>query len=83
MMSSFMRAGLVCGEGVSSYLSVYIIDDGKGFDPCFIIDRSVGLGVVMIDERAESVGGYARIRSAIGAGTQVLIAVPLMIQERI
>ena len=65
------------------FLSVSIIDDGKGFDPDLNTNRSVGFGVAMIDERAVSVGGYAQIRSAIGAGTQVLIAVPLINQERL
>jgi signal transduction histidine kinase len=65
------------------FLSVCIVDDGKGFDPGLIIDRSVGLGLAMITERVESVGGYARIQSALAEGTQVRIMVPLTTQENL
>ncbi|HID29609.1 MAG TPA: hypothetical protein EYP19_06335, partial [Desulfobacterales bacterium] len=40
--------------------------------------RPSGLGLSMISERAESVGGHAEIHSTPGEGTTVTITVPLL-----
>ncbi len=58
-------------------LCLAIIDDGVGFDTHAAFERPAGLGLCMIRERAESVLGHTRIRSAPGKGTQVRISVPL------
>lgn len=49
-------------------------DDGRGFDPTGAHGR--GLGLLGMSERAALVGGRVDIRSAVGAGTAVELAVP-------
>lgn len=58
-------------------LKLQIADDGVGFDPVRMFNSPVGLGLAMIGERAESIGGRAEIRSILGMGTRVTITVPL------
>jgi PAS domain S-box-containing protein len=58
-------------------LNLDVVDDGVGFDTDGAFQRPAGLGLCMIRERAESVFGHARIRSASGKGTRVRISVPL------
>jgi len=61
----------------SEALTLRIADDGAGFDPIRVHDAPKGLGLSMISERAESIGGTAQIRTAPGKGTTVTISVPL------
>lgn len=56
------------GEG----LCLQIHDDGEGFDP----DGPRGLGLIVMRERAQSVGGQLRIESAPGEGTRVSVHLP-------
>lgn len=56
------------GEG----LCLQIHDDGEGFDP----DGPRGLGLIVMRERAQSVGGQLRIESAQGEGTRVSVHLP-------
>ena len=56
------------GEG----LCLQIQDDGEGFDP----DGPRGLGLIVMRERAQSVGGQLRIESAHGEGTRVSVHLP-------
>jgi len=51
-------------------------DDGRGFDPDARGLRSRRLGITSMHERAASVGGVLRIRSAPGRGTTVELEVP-------
>jgi signal transduction histidine kinase len=53
-------------------LHLMIRDDGEGFDP----DGPRGLGLIVMRERAQSVGGHVRIESAHGAGTLVDVHLP-------
>jgi len=54
---------------------VYVLDDGEGFDPGTV---EMGHGIEQsIRARLESVGGAARIKSAPGEGTEVLMAVAI------
>ena len=62
---------------MSETLSLKIDDDGVGFDTEEAFCKPSGLGLSMIAERAESVGGHAKIRSIPGEGTRVTITVPL------
>jgi nitrate/nitrite-specific signal transduction histidine kinase len=61
------------GEGVR----VCIEDDGKGFDPAILDVASPGhLGLASMRERAELAGGWLRIETVAGQGTQVEFWVP-------
>jgi nitrate/nitrite-specific signal transduction histidine kinase len=65
-------------EASHGELRIEIEDDGKGFDPAGPgpSDRP-HYGVMGIRERAELLGGTARIESAPGKGTRVEVRVPL------
>jgi signal transduction histidine kinase len=64
-------------QPVGDCVQVAVQDDGVGFDPALPATTGVqqyGLGFMR--ERAAEVGGGVEIRSAPGAGTEVLIRVP-------
>jgi signal transduction histidine kinase len=61
----------------SDLLTVRIADNGVGFNPRQKSIAPSGLGLSMMFERAESVGGYAEIHSEPDEGTTVSITVPL------
>jgi signal transduction histidine kinase len=68
-------ASLVLGaEG--NQLSLFIIDNGKGFD-VRKAKISPGLGLVSIEERARHIGGSVTIDSMPDAGTRLSVQVPL------
>jgi signal transduction histidine kinase len=52
-------------------------DDGLGFDPLASDVQSKRLGLTSMRERADALGGAARIDSTPGAGTTVRVEVPL------
>ena len=54
-----------------------IIDDGIGFDVNRKIKKGGGLGLTLMRERAKLIGGKLTIRSTPGAGTEILLTVPL------
>jgi PAS domain S-box-containing protein len=56
-------------------LHLQVRDDGEGFDP----DGPRGLGLIVMRERAQSVGGTLKIESAHGAGTLVDLYLPYRI----
>jgi signal transduction histidine kinase len=58
---------------------IEIEDDGEGFDPASIrpSPEGRGLGLVGLRERIELIGGVADIESAPGAGTRVVLRVPM------
>jgi PAS domain S-box-containing protein len=56
---------------------VRVVDDGVGYDPAEVETRPGHLGLVLIKERAELVGGWCRIESCPGTGTTVEFWVPL------
>lgn len=60
----------------SGSLALRVEDDGVGFDSEEVFSLPTGLGLAMISERAESVGGYAEIHSMPGQGTSITIMVP-------
>jgi signal transduction histidine kinase len=51
-------------------------DDGVGFDPKKKANRSKGLGLIGMSERAALVGGTVEIESAKGSGTTIYASVP-------
>ncbi|MBB5633786.1 hypothetical protein BKA04_002009 [Cryobacterium mesophilum] len=57
-------------------LSTMIVDHGRGFDPTDIPDNRLGIRRALV-KRIEGCGGRVRIWSAIGAGTSVVISVPI------
>ena len=60
-------------------LDVTVVDDGIGFD---VERRKTGLGLRGIEERARELGGHVEIRSVRGAGTSLLIRLPLERESR-
>jgi two-component system sensor histidine kinase DegS len=58
-----------------SWIRVSVTDTGKGFDPAKL-DKSEGLGLKLIKERAELLGGNMDIESAVGQGTKITFKVP-------
>ncbi|MCA1647060.1 MAG: sensor histidine kinase [Chloroflexi bacterium] len=71
------------GEGLlvhwcttSDDVSLEVFDRGSGFDTN-AIERSGGLGIIGMRERAELLGGSFELRSEIGVGTTVRVRLPL------
>ncbi|MEN6389532.1 MAG: sensor histidine kinase [Syntrophomonas sp.] len=58
-------------------LTLFIKDDGIGFDPDKISNKQESYGIVGMKERVELFGGQLDILSEPGGGTQVVIKVPL------
>jgi two-component system sensor histidine kinase DegS len=56
-------------------IRVSVDDNGKGFDPDSV-QQSSSLGLKLIRERAEMLGGSFEIDSAVGKGARILFAVP-------
>ncbi|KAF1698797.1 PAS domain S-box protein [Pseudoxanthomonas suwonensis] len=59
-------------SGDEDALRLHIRDDGRGFDPA----QAGGLGLVIMRERAQSVGGGLSIHSTRGAGTRIELLLP-------
>lgn len=61
------------------HAQVTLHDDGRGFDPQEILpsDGAGRLGLRVMRERAEEVGGSLELHSQPGQGTQVVVTVPL------
>lgn len=57
-------------------LRVSVEDDGAGFNPAAVDDRR-HYGLMIMRERAESVGGELHIDSAVGQGATITLNVPL------
>jgi len=64
-----------------SMVKVTVSDNGKGFDPS-TIEESSGLGLKVIRERSEILGGYMEIDSAVGQGCRVTFQVPSLDFEK-
>lgn len=59
------------GDG---WLEVRVADDGDGFDSVSVVE---GMGLSSMRERIRTLGGELTLQSARGAGTTVLVRVPL------
>ena len=59
------------------YLRVSVRDDGRGMDPKVLQSGREGhWGLVGMRERSESIGATVKLRSRLGAGTEVELTVP-------
>lgn len=56
-------------------IRVSVDDNGRGFDPDSI-QQGTSLGLKLIRERTEMLGGSFEVDSAVGKGTRILFAVP-------
>lgn len=56
-------------------IRVSVDDNGRGFDPD-AVQQGTSLGLKLIRERAEMLGGNFEVDSAIGRGTRITFAVP-------
>ena len=70
--ANLVKVNLDLGE---DRIRVSVDDNGKGFDPDSV-QQSNSLGLKLIRERAEMLGGTFEIDSALGRGTRILFAVP-------
>jgi len=61
-------------------IKVSVSDNGKGFDPD-IMDKTGHLGLNLIRERVELLGGHMEIDSGTGRGTRVTFQVPVLEAE--
>ena len=77
------RASVVIAQH-DSYLTAIVEDDGVGFEPG---DRAAAidgrLGLIGMRERAALLGGTCTIESRAGAGTNVVVKIPLGIEQRL
>ncbi|UCH59669.1 MAG: hypothetical protein JSV61_15840 [Anaerolineales bacterium] len=58
-----------------SNIKVVVDDDGKGFDTVGLPDRDK-MGIRLVKERVEMLGGHLQVDSTEGKGTRVIIHVP-------
>ena len=68
----------ICIERNNAHIRISVQDDGQGFDPASVMGRDrqyVGLQVMR--ERAESIGGTLTLESQPGKGTTVVLEVPI------
>lgn len=63
-------------------VKVMVNDNGKGFDPSSIEDSN-GVGLKLIRERVDMLGGYMEIDSAPGQGCKVSFQVPSLDMENV
>jgi two-component system sensor histidine kinase DegS len=70
--ASLVKVVLDLGE---DRIRVSVDDNGKGFDP-ESLQQSNSLGLKLIQERTEMLGGTFEVDSAVGKGTRILFAVP-------
>jgi len=59
-----------------SFIKLTVEDNGKGFDPDVINERS-SLGLKLIKERVELLGGSLDIDSSLGKGSRIFLTVPV------
>lgn len=70
--ASLVKVMLDLGE---ERVRVSVDDNGKGFDPDSVLQSS-SLGLKLIRERAEMLGGNFEVDSTLGTGARILFAVP-------
>jgi len=80
--ASVIKAQLDLGDGTSN-LKISVEDDGKGFDEDSIGEME-GMGLKIIRDRVDMLGGVMEIDSVIGQGTRITFhmpAVPVLVDE--
>jgi two-component system sensor histidine kinase DegS len=71
------RADVIIDFSAAS-LNLTVADDGQGFDLVAVKRNNHGnIGLLSMNERAESLGGHLTIRTKLQQGTQVELAVPI------
>jgi signal transduction histidine kinase len=60
-----------------TWLMIEVSDNGCGFSPGTKPERDSGLGIAIMQDRVQTLGGTADIRSAPGKGTKVSVRIPL------
>jgi two-component system, NarL family, nitrate/nitrite sensor histidine kinase NarX len=60
---------------------IRVRDDGRGFDPAALCELDDHVGLSIMRERAARAGGRVEVRSAPGAGTEILLTVPAVERE--
>jgi signal transduction histidine kinase len=68
-------------DGTPHRLQITIADDGVGFDVGAALGN--GLGLISMSERIEALNGTFEIHSAPGAGTRLVMNVPLAAEARV
>lgn len=68
------KSVLVSVSANAQVVTVYIDDNGVGFDPN---EASKGFGLLGIRERIEGLGGHFELKSKLGEGTSVVVVLPL------
>lgn len=63
-------------EQKDNRFEIVIADDGKGFDPASLSNHT-GLGLRNLQQRSALHGGHVEIDTAPGAGTRVMISIPV------
>jgi two-component system, NarL family, sensor histidine kinase DegS len=61
-------------------LKITVSDNGKGFDP-EVVEKSGRLGLKLIRERVELLGGYMEIDATVGKGARISFQVPVLDTE--
>ena len=67
----------ICLTWMADSLTVIIQDNGVGFNPQAVDDRH-HYGLMIMSERAESIGGELAIQSTEKQGTTITLTVPLL-----
>ena len=62
-------------ESDDASVALTVVDNGKGFDPAGF--SGAGFGLLGMRERVRSFGGVLDVRSALGDGTAIRVALPL------
>ncbi|MGD8457561.1 MAG: sensor histidine kinase [Anaerolineales bacterium] len=57
-------------------IKLVIEDNGRGFDPNLVIEEESGLGLKLIRERVEMLGGEFAIDSTVGEGARITLTLP-------
>lgn len=60
-----------------SFIKVTVDDDGRGFDTA-LIDQGGGMGLKVIRDRVEMMGGKIEIDSVIGQGSRTIFELPVL-----
>ncbi len=71
-------------EQKGDLLTITVEDDGQGFDPAAIFERdrdSGGVGLQVMRERAQSIGGDLQIDARPGRGTRIVAWTPLSTKD--
>lgn len=69
-------------EQQSNQLLIDIEDDGQGFDPAKLeTTRNEQVGLRVMRERTEDLGGQMHVATASGQGTSISVCIPLATQE--